>query len=225
MAAITIHSDFRAQEEEVCHYFYLCLVSSSQLCFSVFGSGCQPAASALSRMVSRWAPGSPPSGAVCLTPLEASRVVGSILHQTKPRDSEVLPLALSQLFLYPSLSTFHHAQLMQGYPERTLIPSSNGPAGPQDLRVLLSLLPFCVFSPGITILDWVQRNVDAEPQGINEPSPNSVWIPWYKRLPSLLGLADTIYSSRHLTALFLLQALGWLGTSPKSYAASLPTLF
>ena len=191
MISITIHSDFRAQEEEICHYFYLCLVSSSQLCFSVFGSGCQPAASGLSRMVSCWAPGSPPSGAVCLTPLGASRVAGSILHQTKPRDSEVLPLALPQLFLYPSLSAFHHAQLMQGYPERTLIPSSNGPAGPQDLWVLLSLLPLCVFSPGITILDWVQRNVGCW-------APGYKWtLPWLSLNPLIQKASLAVRVSRY----------------------------
>ena len=24
MASVTIHSDFRAQEEEICHYFHIC---------------------------------------------------------------------------------------------------------------------------------------------------------------------------------------------------------
>ena len=101
-------------------------------------------------LLSSWLPTL--SGCVPHSPGSKQRV-GSILHQTKPRDSEVLLLALSELFLNPSLGAFHPAQLMRGYPERTLIPSSNGPVGPQELQVLLSLPPLCVFSPGITILD------------------------------------------------------------------------
>ena len=33
MAAVTIHSDFRTQEEEICHYFYFSL----SICHEVMG--------------------------------------------------------------------------------------------------------------------------------------------------------------------------------------------
>ena len=34
MAAVTIHSDFGAQEEEICHYFHF----SSSVCYAVMGA-------------------------------------------------------------------------------------------------------------------------------------------------------------------------------------------
>lgn len=61
------------------------LAGASQVCFSSLGSGCQAAASALNRMASCWATGSVPSATVCLNPLGASRDVGSVLQQAKPR--------------------------------------------------------------------------------------------------------------------------------------------
>ena len=163
----------------------------SQLCFSVFGSGCQPVASALSRVVSCWAPGSPPPATVCLAPLEASREVGSILPQTKPRDSEVLPLALSPLFLNPSLSAFILPSWC-GDILREL--SSQVQVAQWAPKTSESCFPFhlsAFFSPGIFILDWVQRNAGCW-------APGYKWsLPWLSLNPLIQKASLAVRVSRY----------------------------